>query len=349
MKFGIWTPLPHTIRSEPRMEKAVADLKHGLATPGGDDAFQFAVDVVRTAEDLGFHTTLIAQRYLGPDLEAWTLAAALAALTRRIEVMVAVHPGMIPPPVIAKMGASLDRISGGRFAINLVNGWWQEEFDLFSNGNWAKTPEEKFLRMKEFLEVIRGMWTDGHLDYRGQFFRANLPGSLHGANSRVVVPDAGDIAARAAGSRSPPIYAASRSLEGKRVIARQCDTWFAEYKPGYRNFEQNVELVARDVREMKRLASDAGRSLGFGLNPQVILAPTMAEAEAFAEAVENPENRDRISNTLGAGLVGTPKVVADRIRAYEQAGITCMMLRFTPMLDGLHEFGSKVMPLLARA
>ena len=350
MKFGIWTPLPHTIRSEPRMDASVSDLKRGYPAPRtGDDAFHFAVDVVRTADELGFHTTLIAQRYLGPDLEAWTLASALAALTKRIEVMVAVHPGMITPQVIAKMGASLDRISGGRFAINLVNGWWQEEFELFSNGNWAQSTDDKFERMLEFLTVIRGFWTYGDLDHAGRFYRADVLAALKGANSRVVVPDSGDIFARAAGSRSPPIYAASRSPEGKRIIAALCDTWFAEYKPGYRNFQQNVDLVARDVREMSDLAAAHGRKLGFGLNPQVILAPTMDEANAIADAVENPANRDRISNTLGAGLVGTPEVVAERIRAYERAGITCMMLRFTPMLEGLREFGRSVMPLLARA
>lgn len=350
MKFGIWTPLPHTIRSEPRMDAAVSDLKLGRPAPGeSDDAFRFAVDVVRTADDLGFHTTLIAQRYLGPDLEAWTLAAALAALTKRIEVMVAVHPGMITPQVIAKMGASLDRISGGRFAINLVNGWWQEEFELFSNGNWSQSADDKFGRMHEFLTVIRGFWTDGEFEHAGRFYRADVPAALTGANARVVVPDRGDVVARAAGSRSPPIYAASRSPEGKRVIAELCDTWFAEYKPGYRNFQQNVDLVARDVREMSDFAAAYGRKLGFGLNPQVILAPTMEKAREMADAVENPANRDRISNTLGAGLVGTPQVVAERIRAYEQAGITCMMLRFTPMLEGLREFGRSVMPLLMRA
>ena len=347
MLYGIWTPLPHTIRSEPRMERSVADLKAGGSVAEGDDAFQFAVDVVGTAEQYGFGTTLIAQRYLGPDLEAWTLASALAALTSRIELMIAVHPGMITPQVVAKMGASLDRISGGRFAINLVNGWWQEEFELFSNGNWADDPDQKFTRMREYLEVIKGFWTTGDLDYRGRYYRADIKSALKGANARVAVPDAGEIIARPATPRTPRIYAASRSAPGKRVIAELGDVWFAEYKPGYRNFQDNLALVRRDVQHMTELAAGFGRKLGYGLNPQVVLASTMEQANAIADAVENPANRDRISNTLGAGLVGTPHVVAERIRGYQDAGITCMMLRFTPMLAGLEEFGRTVMPLLA--
>ena len=73
--------------------------------------------------------------------------------------MVAVHPGMITPQVVAKMGASLDRISGGRFSIKIVNGWWQEEFDLFSNGTWIGDAE-RYPRMGEFIQVLKGLWTD---------------------------------------------------------------------------------------------------------------------------------------------------------------------------------------------
>ncbi|MEA2970451.1 MAG: dimethylsulfone monooxygenase, partial [Alphaproteobacteria bacterium] len=93
MQFGIWTPLPHTIRPEPEMDRAVARLKAGEHGAGGrDEAFKFACDVIRRADELGFDTTLIAQRYLGPDLDAWVLATALAMVTSRIELMVAVHP-----------------------------------------------------------------------------------------------------------------------------------------------------------------------------------------------------------------------------------------------------------------
>jgi FMNH2-dependent dimethyl sulfone monooxygenase len=349
MKFGLWTPLPHTIRAEPRMDQAIADFKSGAAPHSRDPAFLFALEVIQAAERFGFDTTLIAQRYLGPDLEAWTLTSALAAMTSSIELMIAVHPGIVTPQVVAKMGASLDRISGGRFAINLVNGWWQEEFQLFSNGNWKDDPDEKFVRMREYLTVIKGLWTDPDFDYQGQFYAADVRGALKGANARVVVPTAGEIIARPAGRQTtPPLYAASRSAPGKAIIAELCDVWFAEYKPGYRNFEQNLAHVTSEVRSMKEMASGFGRTLGFGLNPQVIVAPTMAEACAIADAVEDPANRDRISSTLGAGLVGTPEVVAERIRAYEDAGITVMMLRFSPMLDGLRTFGETVMPLLAR-
>src|SRR5437868_14582422 len=67
MKFGIWTPLPHTIRPEPGMDRAIAQIKSGTNLAGRTDGtFELACEVVRRADELGFDTTLIAERFLGP-------------------------------------------------------------------------------------------------------------------------------------------------------------------------------------------------------------------------------------------------------------------------------------------
>lgn len=349
MQFGIWTPLPHTIRPEPRMDRAVAEIKSDGSLAGrDDDTFGFACDVVRRADELGFDTTLIAERYLGPDLSAWVLASALAMVTKRIELMVAVHPGMVTPQVVAKMGSSLDRISGGRAALNIVNGWWMEEFDLFSNGTWIGDAE-RYPRMGEYIQVIKGLWTDSDFNFDGAFYRAHVRAAITGADGKVVMPTAGEIVARPVQSPHPPIYAASRSPGGKELIAQHCDVWFAEYSPGYRNFEANIERMAADVRTMTSLAAQHGRKLRYAINPQVICCETQAQAERIADDAErNAGPRDRMVNALGAGLVGTPELLAERLRRYEEIGIDTMMTRFTPMLEGVEIFGSRVIPLLRR-
>jgi FMNH2-dependent dimethyl sulfone monooxygenase len=79
----------------------------------------------------------------------------------------------------------------------------------------------------------------------------------------------------------------------------------------------------------------------------VICCDTQGEAERLAdEAERNAGPRDRMVNALGAGLVGTPQLIAERLRRYEQAGIDTMMTRFTPMMQGVETFGTKVIPLL---
>src|SRR3954470_21180457 len=102
MRFGVWTPLPHTIRPEPLMNEAIHESGTLGLTSGPDKAFRFAVDMLRRGEELGFGTTLLAERWRGSDHSAWLLAAAHAPLTTRIELMVAVHPGIITPQVVAK-------------------------------------------------------------------------------------------------------------------------------------------------------------------------------------------------------------------------------------------------------
>jgi dimethylsulfone monooxygenase len=347
MRFGIWTPLPHVIRQEQRMEEALAQHRSGHMRGARDPAFEFAVDAVRKAESYGFANTLVAQRYLGPDLEAWSLASALAPLTQTIELMVAVHPGMVTPQVVAKMAASLDRISGGRCAINIVNGHWMEEFNLFGNGAWLADADARYRRMDEFIRVLRMLWTETDIVFHGEFFHVDLPASLENKAQKVVVPDAGQIQVKAFGQHAPALYAASRSAPGKKTIAEYCDVWFAEYKPGYVNFEQNLEKIRHDIADMSEVCAKAGRKVGFGLNPLVICEETMEKAIALADAIEDPNNKDRISNSLGAGLVGTPDVIAERIQRLESIGITDLMLRFTPMQEGLDRFGQQVMPLLA--
>jgi FMNH2-dependent dimethyl sulfone monooxygenase len=347
MQFGIWTPLPHTIRPEPAMDRAVAEIKSAPSLAGRQDGtFEFACNVVRRADELGFDTTLIAERFLGPDLSAWVLASALAMITKRIELMIAVHPGMVTPQVVAKMASSLDRISGGRCALNIVNGWWMQEFDLFSNGTWIGD-NERYPRMGEYIQVIKGLWTDSDFRFDGAFYRAHVRAAMAGADGKVVMPEAGEIAAVASHLPHPPIYAASRSPQGKELIAQHGDVWFAEYRPGFRNFEANIDRMAADVRAMSELAAKYGRTLRYAINPQVICCETQEEAERIAEDAErNAGPRDRMVNALGAGLVGTPQLLAERLCRYEEIGINTMMTRFTPMLEGVETFGIKVIPLL---
>jgi FMNH2-dependent dimethyl sulfone monooxygenase len=244
------------------------------------------------------------------------------------------------------MASSLDRISHGRCALNIVNGWWMEEFDLFSNGTWIGDAE-RYPRMGEYIQVIKGLWTDPDFKFDGTYYRAHVRAALTGADGKVVMPDPGEIVAKASHLPYPPIYAASRSPQGKALIAQHGDVWFAEYQPGYRNFELNIERMAADVRAMDDLAAKYGRKLRYAINPQVICCETQAEAERLAEEAEhNAGPRDRMVNALGAGLVGTPQLLAERLRRYEKIGIEIMMTRFTPMKEGVETFGTKVIPLL---
>jgi len=336
MKLGIWTPLPHTIPAEPRLDAAIADLRTRGVGGEVDRSLQFAVDVVTRGEHHGAATTLIAERFLGPDLEAWMLGAALAGKTRSIELMVAVHPGIVAPQVVAKMGASLDRISGGRFAVNIVNGWFEEEFNLFSNGAWLGDELRRYRRMDEFIRVMKGLWTEDSFSLDGEFYKV----------------EGGHLPIKTLRTPHPTIYAGSRAGPGREIVARECDVWFVAYQPGYGLYEENARGIERGVQEMEARTRALGRTVGYGISAHVICEPTLAAAEARAAALEEYGKKDPVSavaaRALGAGLVGTPHRIAERIRRYESMGVETLMLHFHPMLAGLETFATEVLPLLTR-
>ena len=335
MRLGIWTPLPHTIRAEPAMEAGIHQVKTPGAEGASDKSFGFALDVVSRAEALGFDITLIAERLTGPDLEAWMLAAALAARTKTIQIMPAVYPGMITPQLVAKMGATLDRITGGRFAINVVNGWFQKEFELFSNGAWIESSAARYRRMEEFVRVLKGLWSKEHFTMRGEFYQA----------------DDATLSVKPARIPHPPIYTASRADSGKDVIAEHCDLWFVNYEADHRRYEENFRAIKADISNLSERAGHFGRKLAYGMSAHVICADTPGEAQRRAEELEAYGRRDRVSSTaaraLGACLVGAPDLIAQRMRRYEEIGVELFLLHFHPMLAGLETFARSVLPLLA--
>src|SRR5467141_3388897 len=123
LRFGIWA-LVHGSRA------AYQDPEEPY-----DASWERNRDLVLAAEQLGYDSTLIAQHTINPhqedldQLEAWSAAAAIAALTSRIEIIAAIKPYLYHPVVLAKLALGIENISRGRFAINLVNAWNRPELD----------------------------------------------------------------------------------------------------------------------------------------------------------------------------------------------------------------------------
>jgi FMNH2-dependent dimethyl sulfone monooxygenase len=319
------------------MESAIREMSTRGGAPKTDESFRFACEFIQKAEAYGFDITLVAERFLGPDLESWVLASALSSLTSRIELMVAVHPGIVNPQVAAKMGATLDRISAGRFAVNVVNGWWEREFNVYGNGSWLAQSDARYDRMEEFMRVMRGMWTEDVCDAAGKFFSA----------------ENAELPTKAFRQPSPPVYAASQAPAGKDAIARYADCWFYQQQANFRDFASASEQIERAVEEMSRLSAKYDRHVGIGISGHVICTDTMEEAERLATDLEQYGKGGTVNfiaaTGLSATLVGTPDVIAERLDHYERLGLDLAMLHFHPMLDGLDRFHERVRPLLGSA
>ncbi|MGR5868906.1 LLM class flavin-dependent oxidoreductase [Bacillus pacificus] len=96
--------------------------------------FEYAKQTAQAAEQLGFSTTLIAELNLNDIKRCFSAkfrsvdhCGSTAAVTDRLEIMTAVRPGFHNPAVTAKMAANIDQLSNGRFTLNVVSAWWEEE------------------------------------------------------------------------------------------------------------------------------------------------------------------------------------------------------------------------------
>jgi FMNH2-dependent dimethyl sulfone monooxygenase len=168
------------------------------------------------------------------------------------------------------MGATLDNMTGGRCAINIVNGWWQEEMDTYGNGAWLDETEARYRRMEEFILVMNGLWENETFTHHGEFYQM----------------ESGRLVQKVKRKPHPPVYAASRSNLGKDVVSRSCDAWFVDAPPGHRRFEENFEAIAGHVRDMDERCAKLGRKIDYVLNAAVLCAPTPGEAQARADDLE---------------------------------------------------------------
>ena len=104
-----------------------------------------------------------------PSLDAWSTAAALAAVTERIELMVAVRPTFHLPALLAKQAANIDHISDGRLTLNVVSSWWADEARKY--GVAFEQHDDRYARTSEWLDVLDGVWKQDHFSYSGKYYR----------------------------------------------------------------------------------------------------------------------------------------------------------------------------------
>ena len=136
--------------------------------------YEYNAKLAQTAENNGFEYALSQVRYeasYGAEYqhESTSFSLALLLATERLKVIAAVHPGLWQPAVLAKLGATADHLSGGRFAVNVVSGWFKDEFTHLGEP-WLEH-DERYRRSAEFLQVLRKIWTEDDVDFRGDFYR----------------------------------------------------------------------------------------------------------------------------------------------------------------------------------
>ena len=338
MKFGYWMPVFGGWLRNVEDEHMPTD-------------WTYVKQLAQRSEALGYDLTLIAELYLNdikgpqaPALEAWSTAAALAAVTEQLEIMVAVRPTFHQPALLAKQAANIDLIAPGRLSLNVVSSWWRDEATKY--GLHFEQHDDRYARTREWLDVVTNVWKQDHFSYEGKYYQVA---------DNVLQPKP---------AKAPFLYAGGESEAAKDLISTQCD--------GYVMHGDSPELIGARIADMRRRREQKGlppmkfgvagytivrdneqdvkkeldritnvkaSAAGFG-NYQQWLAGTQLEQQVSLQDYS-------VSNRgLRTGLTGTPAQLQDRIGAFERVGVDFFLLQASPQLEEMERFSEAVIRVL---
>ena len=335
MRYGFWMPVfGGWLRNVP--DEAM------------DASWDYSKRLTQRAEKIGYDLTLIAELNLNdikgieqPTLDAWSTAAALAAVTESIELMVAVRPNFHHPALFAKAAANIDRIANGRLALNVVSSWWADEAKQY--GLQFDQHDDRYARTEEWLQVVDGLWREERFDFAGQFYQTE---------AAICSPKP---------ARKPVVYAGGESEKAKAMIAARCDAYVMHGDP--------VDAVAPKIADMAaRREAAGGAPMQYGMAAYAIVRDSEAEAkrelERITSVTELPAGYDNFDQWLSGtqleremkiaeysvsnrglrpNLVGTPEQLKQRIADYEGAGLDLLLLQMSPQEEEMERFAAQVM------
>lgn len=337
MRYGYWLPI-------------FGGWLRNVEDEGMEASWSYVKRLAQRSEQIGFDLSLIAELNLNdikgeraPSLDAWSTAAALMAVTERMEWMVAVRPTFHHPALLAKQAANIDHIGGGgRLSLNVVSSWWKDEAEKY--GVHFEQHDRRYDRTSEWLDVLNSLWTrDGD----------TIQGEFYSLRDTVLQP-------KPLSRPRPTLYAGGESEAAKDLIARKCDAYVMHGDP--------PERVAAKIEDMRARRERFGLPpMQFGVAGYSIVRSTEAEARAevaritdVKQSASGYQNYQQwiagtqlerqvsledysVSNRgLQSGLVGTPQQVSDRIAAFEAAGVNLLLLQCSPQLEEMERFAEAV-------
>ncbi len=171
--------------------------------------------------------------YWGVCLDNFTLAAALTQVTSRITVLSTVHASLVHPVVAAKLGASVDQISDGRWGLNVVAGWHLDENEMFGIERYDH--EARYSLATEWIRVVKELWANGEIEHQGEHY------TIRG----------GACWPRPRQHPRPVIVNAGSSPRGRDYAVQECDVNFI--------IAGDRDSVATQVTDTRRRAAELGK------------------------------------------------------------------------------------------
>lgn len=322
--------------------------------------FSYLKQIAEAADRLGYTGVLIPTGKNCDD--PWITAAALAPLTERLRFLLALRPATLSPTLAARQAAALDRISNGRFLVNIVAGGNPKE--LAGDGIHL-SHDGRYEHAAEFLEVYSRLLSGETVTFEGAHIRVT--------NAAQEFPPVQ--------APRPPIWFGGSSDAGIAVAAEHADTYLTWGEP--------LEDVRQKIETVRAAAARRGRTVNFGLRIHLIVRESDEEAWDAAERLISrlPETaiaaaqkkfreesdsvgqsrmtvlhgggRDNLEiapnlwagvglvrGGAGTALVGSPQTVAARLREYQALGISTIIASGYPHLEEAYKVAELLFPAL---
>ncbi|MCJ7658569.1 MAG: LLM class F420-dependent oxidoreductase [Anaerolineales bacterium] len=287
--------------------------------------------IAKAVEALGFSGLYRSDHYTNanpPDkdsLELWVSLTWLASHTERIEFGPLVSPvSFRHPTMTARMAASVDDLSGGRFTLGLGAGWQEREH---TNFGWdLLDPPKRFIRFEEGLEVITQLLNSVKpVDFNGEYYKLN---------EAILLP-------RPERPNGPPILIGGNgSKRTLPLVAKYADEWNALFITPDKFAELNKKLN-RHLEAENRQPESVRRSLMTGC----VFGSTDAQVEGKVKS--RGSGKFSIAELKERGLVvGTPDDILEQLASFAKAGVERIMLQWLDLddIDGLEAMALSILP-----
>jgi len=324
-----------------------------------DWSLEYNQRLALAAEKAGFEYALSQIRFTagyGAEYqhESVSFSQALLHATTKLKVLAAILPGPWNPAVVAKQIATIDHISNGRIAINVVSGWFKGEFQAIGEP-WLEH-DERYRRSNEFIRALKGIWTQDNFTFKGDFYRFSdytlSPKPVQKPHPEIFQGGSSRAARDNAASVSDWYFTNGNTPEGLKVQIDDIQAKAAQNGHTVR-IGVNAFVIARDTEEeakavladiIKHAHVDAVKAFGDAAKQAGKSSP---EGEGNW-AKSTFEDLVQYNDGFRTNLIGTPQQIAERIVALKAIGVDLILTGFLHFIEEVEYFGEKVLPLVRK-
>lgn len=322
-----------------------------------DWSYEYNIKLAQAAEANGFEYALTQIRFTagyGAEYqhESVSFSHALLAKTEKLKVIAAILPGPWKPVLAAKQLATIDYLTQGRIAINVVSGWFKGEFDAIGEP-WLEH-DQRYARSEEFIRSLKGIWTQDNFSFDGKYYQFQnytlKPKPLQQPHIEV--------------------FQGGSSRAARDMASRVSDWYFTN--------GNSVEEIEKQLHDIRSKAKANQHQVKIGVNAFIIARDTEQEAQAVLQSIIDQANTEAVhafgdatrqagaASPEGEGnwakstfedlvqyndgfktnLIGTPQQIAERIVALKHVGVDLILSGFLHFIEEVEYFGQHVLPLV---